>query len=466
MYSPDSLMISISGVRGILGEGMNPEAAARFAAAYADWLAGSLVVVGRDTRASGPTLSSAVCSALRFKGVDIIDIGIAATPTVEIMVSALGADGGIIITASHNDERWNALKFLGRSGEFIDAGAIGRIRESVEKGGILYGPPQRTGGYRTDHSADGIHIEKITALDRIDPERIAARRFKAAVDCVNGAGSRIVPALLERLGVETVEIFTDTEAPFPRDPEPRPKNLSDLSEAVVESGADIGFACDPDADRLVLVDHMGNVLSEELTVSLASDFVLKEEKGPVAVNLSTTRLIDDIAAIHGVRVHRSKVGEANVTQMMKETGAVIGGEGNGGVIYPPVHYGRDAMTGIALILQLLAEEEAALAEKAASLPSYAIVKEKTPFSGDLEGAALALEKEFEGEFNGLDGIRIDMETGWVHMRRSNTEPVVRIIAEAGSGEEALLLVERAAAILKAHDGKDEGTAGGGASPGV
>lgn len=440
-------MISVSGVRGVLGKGMNPEVAARFTAAYADQLNGSLYVVGRDTRASGPSIASAVFSVLRFKGADVIDIGVASTPTVEIMVGELGADGGIIITASHNDARWNALKFLDGNGEFINEKAVEEIRKGFESGSILYDPPSDIGSCRKIDSADSVHIKRILGLDCIDQEMIRARRFKAVIDCVNGAGSSIIPALLDTLGVESVGLNIDIDKPFPHDPEPRPANLGDLSDAVIREKADLGFACDPDADRLVLVDGNGVVLSEELTLSVAADFILGKEKGPVAANLSTTRLIDDIARKHNVEAVRSKVGEANVISAMKESGAVIGGEGNGGVIYPPIHYGRDAMTGIALVLQLLAEEGTSLEKKVSEYPSYCIVKEKFSFDGEMNSVIEELEDKFEGVSNTLDGIRIDLETGWVHLRRSNTEPVVRIIAEAVSREEAAALIEKAGAIL-------------------
>lgn len=450
LYKPEFLMVSISGVRGLLGNGMNPELAARFTAAYAAWLKGALVIVGRDTRASGPAISLAVFSALRFKGVDVIDLGVAATPTVELMVRELEADGGIIITASHNDERWNALKFVDGNGEFLGSDAVDEIRESVDGGGVLYEPPGYLGSYKQIDSADMVHVERILSLECIDREKIASRGFRVVIDCVNGAGSRIIPILLGELGVDKVELFTDIHKPFPHDPEPKPANLGELSEAVIREKADLGFACDPDADRLVLVDGKGKVLSEELTLSLAVDFILSREKGPVVANLSTTRLIDDIAKKHGVRSIRSKVGEANVISAMKESGAVIGGEGNGGVIYPPIHYGRDAMTGIALILQLLARSETSLEEKVTSFPEYCIVKEKFLFNGELEGIIEDLKKEFPGEFNSLDGIRIDIETGWIHIRKSNTEPVIRIIAEAESERDALVLVKRARAILMSH----------------
>lgn len=440
-------MVSVSGVRGVLGQGMNPEVAARFTAAYAMWLGGSCIVVGRDTRASGPILSSAVVSALRFRGVDVIDTGVASTPTVEIMVGELDADGGIIITASHNNERWNALKFLDGSGEFIDSGAVRFILDRVGGTDALFETPVRLGSYDSCENADRVHIDRILGLGCIDARLIASKKYRVVVDCVNGAGSRILPALLSELGADVVKLHADIDKPFPHDPEPRPSNLGDLSRAVVREKADIGFACDPDADRLVLVDDQGVVCSEELTLGLAADYILEVEKGPVAVNLSSSRLIEDIAFRHGVEVHRSKVGEANVIAVMKETGAVIGGEGNGGVIYPRIHYGRDAMTGAAIILQSLASGAVSLKTKISNFPRYAIVKEKYEFDGELDLIAERLRNEFKGEFSTLDGIKIDMEEGWIHLRRSNTEPVVRVIAEAGSQEKALSLAGKAGSIL-------------------
>jgi phosphomannomutase len=436
-------MVSVSGVRGLLGDDMNPETAARFAAAYATWIGGGRIVIGRDTRASGPALAMAATSALRFLGVDVVDVGIAATPTVELMVEHLGCDGGIVITASHNGEAWNALKLLDGKGEFIDAQAVFRIRDLVERDAGLYRPPGRYGGYETYEGADRYHVDRILALDAVDRDAIRSAGIKAAIDCVNGAGSRIVPLLLGELGVESTDLFTDVDSTFPHDPEPRPANLTALAEAVRESGADIGFACDPDADRLVLVERSGTVLSEELTLSLAADFVLGVEKGPVVVNLSTTRRIDDIAARHGVEAFRSKVGEANVIEVMKDRGAVIGGEGNGGVIYPKVHRGRDAMTGIALVLQYMASSGKSAAELAAGLPDYSVIKEKIRFDGSFEDLSSRLKVIFDGNSNDLDGIRIDMDRGWVHVRRSNTEPVIRIIAEAETAGYAAELVSKA-----------------------
>ncbi|MFO7914836.1 MAG: phosphoglucosamine mutase [Candidatus Krumholzibacteriales bacterium] len=443
MKLDSSLMISISGVRGIVGKGINPESAQRFTAAYALGLERGTVAVGRDSRDSGPPLLSAVFSALTFLGFDVVDLGVVSTPTVEIMVQQLNASGGIIITASHNGPEWNALKFLDGSGEFIREAEVERIKSLVRGDGNLFEEPGRFGSVAANDGADRIHVDKIISLKHIEPEKIAARRFKAVVDCVNGAGSRIVPLLLSELGVETVELFTDINSGFPHVPEPRPENLGELASAVRDQGADIGFACDPDADRLVLVDETGSVCSEEMTLSIAAGFVLDKVKGPVVSNLSTTRLIDDIAAANGVEHYRSKVGEANVIEKMKQTGAVIGGEGNGGVIYPAVHYGRDAMVGIALVLQYLAETGKTLSGMAAELPEYYIIKGKFSFEGDFEELSGKARNMFKGEINLSDGIRIDMESGWVHLRMSNTEPVLRVIAEAGSERETRDIMDRA-----------------------
>ncbi|HVO76354.1 MAG TPA: phosphoglucosamine mutase [Candidatus Bathyarchaeia archaeon] len=447
MSQRDDLMAGVSGVRGIVGSGMNPETAVRFTAAFASHLAGGLVAVGRDTRASGPLLSSAVFSALGFKGITAVDLGIASTPTVEIMVGELRADGGIVITASHNGPEWNALKFLDSHGEFLSARDMEEVSRRSLGGEPLFDKPGGMGSVVANGTGDAVHIRKILELARIDRDRIAERRFKVVVDCVNGAGSRVMPALLRSLGVVVVELYTDVEAPFPHDPEPRPQNLVELSRAVVREKADLGFACDPDGDRLVLVDDTGTVLSEELTLAVAADFVLKEEPGPLVANLSTSRLIDDIGARQGVPVHRSKVGEAHVIQLMKEEHATIGGEGNGGVIYPRLHYGRDAMAGVALTLQSLAEEHISLSKKVSAFPGYVIVKQKFPLRGDFRLVEKSLEKRFSGRLTTVDGIRIDMANGWIHLRRSNTEPVVRVIAEARSLEEANDLAREAGKLL-------------------
>jgi len=443
----NDLMVGVSGVRGIVGGGINPEVAARFTAAFASRLSGGIVVVGRDTRASGPLLAAAVIAALQFRGITAVDVGIASTPTVEIMVEELGAGGGIIITASHNGPEWNALKFLDSSGEFLSASEMDNVLRRTRGAEPLFDRMAEFGSRIMNDGGDAVHIRRILELPRIDREAISARGFKAVVDCVNGAGSRIMPALLRSLGVTVVELYTDVGAPFPHDPEPRPQNLNELSKTVVREGAALGCACDPDADRLVLVDETGAVCSEELTLALAADFILKKEKGPLVANLSTSRLLDDIGSKHGVPVHRSRVGEAHVVELMKEVRAAIGGEGNGGVIYPALHFGRDAMVGIACVLQSLAEEGISLSHMVLRLPRYFIVKEKYPLSGDFAVVEESLRRRFSGRVMALDGMRIDMDNGWIHVRRSNTEPVVRVIAEARSLSEAQDLAKEAGKLL-------------------
>lgn len=446
-----NLIASVSGVRGIVGPGINPLVAAKYSAAFASMLHGNLVVVGRDTRPSGPALSLAVLSTLAFMGWEAVDLGIVSTPTVEMMVTQLGASGGIVVTASHNAIEWNALKFLDEHGEFLSANEMERL-SSLACGEIEFPRTPHPAPVVSDDSGDMVHIGKIMALDLVDSRIIASRKIKAVVDCVNGAASRILPGMLKSLGVAVVELNTDFSAPFPHDPEPRPSNLGDLSKAVAKENADLGFACDPDGDRLVLVDSSGKVCSEELTLALAADFVLGRTKGPLVANMSSSRVIDYVGRKHGVPVYRAKVGEANVVALMKECGAAIGGEGNGGVIYPGLHYGRDAILGAALVLQALADENISLAEKIADYPEYHIVKEKFSFEGNFDRVVEQAKSIFEGSIDEIDGIRIDMENGWLHMRRSNTEPVVRIIAEARSEEEARELVARASNLLARDSG--------------
>jgi phosphomannomutase len=446
-----SLMMSVSGIRGLVGAGMNPEVAARCTAAFASQLEGGIVVIGRDTRRSGAILRDAVGAALRFGGFAVVDLGIVSTPTVEIMVRELGASGGVIITASHNGPEWNALKFLGRDGEFLSEDRMERLKAAVVSDEAQFPVPAEFGALRADDTADAVHIKKILELPLVDREAVSSSGFTAAVDCVNGAGSRIIPALLDTLGVTVIELNTSTDAPFPHDPEPRPDVLCDLSRVIRESKADIGFATDPDADRLVLADGGGRILSEELTLAVAADFVLERQKGPVVANMSTSRLLDWLGSKHGVPVLRTRVGEAHVVAGMKEAGAVIGGEGNGGVIYPELHYGRDAMVGIALTLQAITESGTTIAERVAGMPEYHIVKRKVPAGGSLQETFGRLEREFRGRTDVTDGLRIDMDSGWIHVRPSNTEPVVRIIAEAGSSDMAAELAGRVGEIIGSID---------------
>jgi len=437
------LRVSVSGVRGVIGDGLDAVAAARWAAAFGAWLPAGPVVVGRDSRPTGPMMRDAVCAALASTGHPVRDLGIASTPTTEMAVQDSDAVGGIIITASHNPQQWNALKFLTGEGLFLDHAQNAAVRARYEAGDghVAW---NRVGAVGTQDDADARHLDAILALPWLDRERIAARGLHAVVDAVEGAGGSIVPALLDRLGVRCTPLYCGLSGQFPHDPEPTPAHLAELCRTVAETGADLGVAVDPDVDRLALVAAGGEALSEELTLVLAVDFVLGKEPGPVAVNLSTTGLIEQAAARHGQPVHRTPVGEANVVATLLARGCTIGGEGNGGVIYPALHPGRDAVLGVAMILQLLAEREEPLGALAAAWPPVCMVKDKFDADAVPQGAALtaALQALGPGEIDTRDGQRWAGREAWVHVRPSNTEPVVRIIAEAADAAAARALIAR------------------------
>jgi phosphomannomutase len=447
------LMRSVSGIRGIVGADFNPILIAGYVNAFVRLLGARRVVLGRDTRPTGAMVEAAVISALQASGADVVCVGIATTPTVEMEVLRQKADAGIIVTASHNPLEWNALKFLDHRGIFLDESQVKDLFARVDAGDFEWKDHSKTGTVtRADGAedyadgADNGHIEAILALDCIEPERIRAKRFKVAYDGVNGAGSLIIPELLRRLGCEITTIHVKPDGIFPRGAEPTPENLADLGRAVRENGCAVGFATDPDADRCALVDENGEPLGEEYTLALAVELVLGRKgakKGPVTVNLSTSRMSDDLAARHGVESARAKVGEVNVSMEMIRNGSVIGGEGNGGVILPDLHYGRDGVLAAAMILQLLAERGKPVSALAKEIPAYRIDKRKF----DLEGKSLdevyaRLEKAFAGaKVDRRDGLWFGWEKSWVHVRPSNTEPVVRAIAEAPTAEEAARLCD-------------------------
>ncbi len=437
------LRVSVSGVRGVVGAGLDAVSAARWAAAFGAWLPAGPVVVGRDTRPSGAMVRDAVCAALASTGHDVRDIGVATTPTTELEVQHTDAVGGIIITASHNPQQWNALKFLDGRGLFLDAeqNAVVRARFDAQDGHVTH---ERLGGVTQVADADARHLDALLALPWLDRAGIAARGLHVVVDAVEGAGGAIVPALCERLGVRCTRLGCGLSGRFPHDPEPTPAHLGELIAAVATSGADLGLAVDPDVDRLALVADGGRPLSEEMTLVLAADFLLAREPGDLAVNLSTTGLIERVAERHGSRVWRTPVGEANVVAAMLRHGCVLGGEGNGGVIYPALHPGRDALVGIAMILQALATTRRPLSVLAAVLPPVAMVKEKFD-AGEVpagDGLRRALLRLGPGDLDDRDGLKWTGRDGWVHVRSSNTEPVVRIIAEAASEAAARALIAR------------------------
>jgi phosphomannomutase len=442
------LMVSVSGVRGRVGEGLTPEVICRFAAAFGAYslreTGRRTVVVGRDSRVSGPLFVQAVTAALRAVGADVVDVGLVPTPTVQLAVEDLDAAGGVAVTGSHNPIEWNALKFIGPDGMFLDADQGASMRELFE-GVIPHATWQDLGSVRSDEGAVDRHLDRILKIPFLDVEKIRSREFRVALDCVRGAGGALFPQLLERLGCRVYAMNLETDGLFPREPEPVAANLGELEELVRSSGADVGFATDPDADRLSLVGNGGKALGEDYTLSLAVRLVARHRPGPVVTNLSTSRLLDDVAAAAGVPLERAPVGEINVARRMQRIGATIGGEGNGGVILPDVHLTRDAPVAAALILQLLAEEGRPIDEIVGEIGRYEIVKEKVarPELPLDDAYALLVERLAAPEIDRQDGLRLAWpeERRWAHLRPSGTEPIVRIIAEAPSREEAGALVE-------------------------
>lgn len=449
----DTLMISVSGLRGHVGTDLTPELVARHAAALGAWVrarGGSRVVLGRDARTSGAMYAHAAIAGFLSVGVDVIDVGIAPTPTVQMAVEHHHAGAGLILTASHNPIEWNALKFVGPDGIFLDADTGAEVRRLAEDG-----PPREgwsgIGQVSGDGAAIARHLDAILALTLIDTAVIRNRKLRVALDCVRGAGAPTMLALFERLGVAVEGINLETDGRFPRPPEPVPENLTELGDLVRRSGADVGMAVDPDVDRLALVDETGTPIGEDYTLALAVRAVLARLAPrltpPVVVaNLSTSLVVEDAARQGGARFVRAPVGEANVARTIVSEGAVIGGEGNGGVILPALHVGRDAPLGAALILQHLATSGARLSALVASAPRYVIVKAKAPRGGELERQYRALKAAFPDAATDVrDGLRLAWADRWLHVRPSGTEPIVRLIAEAPTREEAEGLIARARA---------------------
>lgn len=432
------LMIGVSGVRGRIDRDLTPRVIVAFSQAFGLHIGHRKVVIGRDTRPSGEMCRHALLSGLLSVGCDVVDLGICPTPTVLLMVRELDASGGIAITASHNPIEWNALKFVGGDGFFLGREAMEKMMESVR---AIYAEDRSHG---TDfgtvtHFSEGVdqHIEAILKLDLIDVKRIRQKKFRVALDCVNGAGSAMVPGLLAKLGCEVLPLHCDLSGIFPRGPEPVAENLEKLTGFVRDCGADIGMALDPDADRLALVDETGKPLGEEMTLALAVRFVLGKKRGPVAANLSTSMMIDRIAGEYGVEVHRTPVGEIHVARRLEEVGGVVGGEGNGGVILPELHLTRDAPLAVALILQYLSETGLALSALASQLPTYEMIKGKVELRAGQEFDLGSIRDAHSGAgVDETDGLKLMWDGEWIHIRKSGTEPIVRIIVEAENKEKA------------------------------
>lgn len=445
-----TLIKSISGIRGTIGgkvgEGLNPLDIVKFTSAYATLIRNTStvksnkIVVGRDARMSGEMVKNIVVGTLMGMGWDVVDIDLASTPTTELAVTMEAADGGIILTASHNPGQWNALKLLNERGEFLNAAEGNEVLRIAEAEDFDYAPVERLGSYRKDTSYNQKHIDSVLALDLVDVEAIRKANFRVAIDAVNSVGGIILPQLLERLGVKHVEkLYCEPTGDFQHNPEPLEKNLGDIMNLMKSGKADVAFVVDPDVDRLAMISEDGTMYGEEYTLVSVADYVLKHTPGNTVSNLSSTRALRDVTRKYGREYYASAVGEVNVTTKMKEVGAVIGGEGNGGVIYPASHYGRDALVGIALFLSHLAHENKKMSELRASYPSYYMAKNRVDLTPETDvDAILAKVKELykNEEINDVDGVKIDFPDKWVHLRKSNTEPIIRVYSEAFSPEEA------------------------------
>src|SRR6266545_4229267 len=444
----DTLMVSVSGVRGLVGTDLTPEVVARWAAAFGTWARGGArpsgrravrpsIVVGRDARTSGPMFAQAATAGLQSVGCHVIDVGLVATPTVQLAVEHHRAAGGIILTASHNPIEWNALKFVGPDGIFLDTGAGTRVRELAAGDSLPRARVTAIGDVKADADAIARHLAAVLALRGVDGRAIRRRRFRVALDTVRGAGGALMPELLERLGCRVTAINLETDGLFPRPPEPVPENLKALGALVRRKNADIGIAVDPDVDRLAIVDEKGRAIGEDYTLAFAIRAVRPSGRQTVVCNLSTSLVVEDAAREFGAKVVRAPVGEAHVARKMIALKAVIGGEGNGGVMYPALHVGRDAPVGLALVLSLLARERVPVSEIVARAPQYTIVKAKVERGARLGSVYESLRKQFpDAQTDTQDGLRLAWPDRWLHVRPSGTEPIIRLIAEAPSGADA------------------------------
>ncbi|WP_374163308.1 phosphoglucosamine mutase [Arcticibacter sp. MXS-1] len=455
-----TLIKSISGIRGTIGgepgDALTPVDILKFTAAFGKWIASKTgknkIVIGRDARISGEMVRNLVAGTLQSIGIDVVDLGLSTTPTVEIAVTEENAGGGIIITASHNPKQWNALKLLNSSGEFINDAEGKEVLELAEQADFSFSDVNTLGSITFDNTYLQKHITRILDLPLVDAEAIKKANFRVAIDCVNSSGGIFVPALLKALGVTTVyELYCNPDGHFPHNPEPLPENLVALSQEVVSRKADLGIAVDPDVDRLCFVCEDGNMFGEEYTLVAVADYILGHKKGNTVSNLSSTRALRDVTQRAGAEYNAAAVGEVNVVNKMKETGAVIGGEGNGGVIYPELHYGRDALVGIALFLTHLARSGKTVSELRSTYPEYYISKNKITLTAgmDIDGLLEKIrEKYSKHPHSTIDGLKIEFEHQWVHLRRSNTEPIIRIYSEGNSETIANNLANKIIADIK------------------
>ncbi len=451
-----TLIKSISGFRGTIGgtpgDTLNPFDIVKSVSAYATLRRRSLtngtnkIVVGRDARISGAMVSKVVCGTLMGMGYDVVNIGLATTPTTEIAVKMENADGGIILTASHNPRQWNALKLLNEDGEFLNKEEAAEVVRIADEGNFCYADVDHLGNYREDDSYNQKHIDMVKALELVDVEAIKKAKFRVALDTVNSVGGIILPELLKQLGVETVNgLYLEPTGDFKHNPEPLAKNLGDIMSLIAKGGYDIGFVVDPDVDRLALIDETGKMYGEEYTLVTVADYVLQHTPGNTVSNLSSTRALRDVTEKYGCKYSPAAVGEVNVVTKMKEVGAVIGGEGNGGVIYPAAHYGRDALVGIALILTYFAKLGKKTSEIRKTFPNYEMAKNRIdlkPGTNPDEVLAKVLEKYNGDNVTTIDGVKIDFPDKWVHLRKSNTEPIIRVYSEAPTAAEAQEIGEK------------------------
>jgi phosphomannomutase len=438
-----TLIKSISGIRGTIGgktgDNLTPVDAVKFASAYGTWLKNNsekaklTVVIGRDARISGPMIHNLVANTLIGLGIDVIDLGLSTTPTVEIAVPMEGADGGIILTASHNPKQWNALKLLNEKGEFLSGENGAVILEIAESEAFDFADVDNLGEISINDAYMDIHIDEVLDLPLVDADAVRAAGFKVVVDGVNSSGGIIIPKLLEQMGVEVVKLYCEPNGHFPHNPEPLKEHLGDICRLVVEEKAQLGIVVDPDVDRLAFISNDGEMFGEEYTLVACADYVLSKTPGNTVSNMSSSRALRDITQKYGGKYEASAVGEVNVVELMKENNAVIGGEGNGGIIYPELHYGRDSLVGVALFLTYLAGQEKTVAELRASYPQYYMSKNKIELTPQIDVDAIleAMAGKYANEdISTIDGVKIDFKEEWVHLRKSNTEPIIRIYTEA------------------------------------